>query len=325
MFSISVVEGDILNRNCDLLVLKHADAFAGIDMLVAKKIDFNSAVPAGEVRLVAGKGTSAMLIAFVGVGPLEDFDYPKIRNFGRRAIEIASEQIQAVERVCMPIHGPGYGLDEAEAFSSLVAGIVDAAADKGTSKNIKAVEIVEFDPARAQRCQAILDRLVKSPEAFDGPATKSAQDLLSARQALEGFGPASKSKVRLFVAMPFNKTYSDEWDIAIPEAANPLQMLCERIDRSAFTGDITAEIKRRIEECDGLIALLNDANPNVFLEVGYAWAKGKPTLLLAKVGQELPFDVRGERCIFYESIRDLREKLRSELAQLQSNDVFRRV
>ena len=43
------------------------------------------------------------------------------------------------------------------------------------------------------------------------------------------------------------------------------------------------------------------SRPNVFYELGYAHALGKPTILLAERGRELPFDIRGYRCIFYDN------------------------
>jgi nucleoside 2-deoxyribosyltransferase len=60
----------------------------------------------------------------------------------------------------------------------------------------------------------------------------------------------------------------------------------------------------------------------VFLELGFAWAKDKPTILIAKEGGQLPFDVRGQRCIMYSSIADLRKKLTNELANLKKSGVF---
>jgi hypothetical protein len=322
MFSIAVREGDILSLPCDLLVLKHADGFYGVDLKIAELIGFNGTVPEGKVRVVPGRNAEARRIAFVGVGPLVDFEYRKIRDFGRQAIGIAAKEREPARRICMPIHGPGYGLDEAEAFSSLIAGIIDATTDERASRNIEAVEIVEHNPTRVRRFKRILDTLTKKPpKRFDVRSEVIGQNLLFAQ--LKSFGTESESKIRLFVAMPFKDEFNDEWEIAIQEAVNSLQMLCERIDKSAFTGDISTEIKRRIEQYDGLIALLNGANPNVFLEIGYAWAREKPTVLLAKEGQELPFDVRGQRCIYYKSIADLRTKLKTELGQLQSSGVFR--
>ena len=93
MFSVSVYEGDILNRPCDLLILKHADGFYGVDEKIAKLSGFGGNVPDGKARLVPGRRTEARQIAFLGVGPLVNFDYPKIREFGRRAIEIAAHAL----------------------------------------------------------------------------------------------------------------------------------------------------------------------------------------------------------------------------------------
>lgn len=318
MFSLSVHEGDILQRACDLLVLKHADGFYGVDELVADRIGFDTSVKDGSVSVVSGSSkhgsTLAKQIAFIGVGSLENFSYAKIRRFGRRAIEIASRREISAGRICLTAHGTGIGLDEVEAFSSLVAGIYEARAKSNSVK----VEIIEHRPERARRFKKILGKLVRGQ---DGPKSRAINEV-SLPPPLQSAGVNSDQKTKLFVAMPFKEEFNDEWEISIQEAANSLGMLCERIDKSAFVGDISSEIKRRIEQYDGLVALLNGANPNVFLEIGYAWAKGKPTLLLAKQGQELPFDVKGQRCLFYTSIADLRKKISAELSQLQSNGVF---
>jgi len=64
---------------------------------------------------------------------------------------------------------------------------------------------------------------------------------------------------------------------------------------------------------------LTTANPNVFLEVGYAWGKGRPTILLVRDHDELPFDVRGQRCLVYGKIRELEEALAKELKGLRGS------
>jgi len=73
---------------------------------------------------------------------------------------------------------------------------------------------------------------------------------------------------------------------------------------------------------NGVLALLNDANPNVFLEIGFAWGTGKPTILMTKKGTALPFDVQGQKCIQYTSIANLRSLLTAELTSLKSQGVF---
>lgn len=123
--------------------------------------------------------------------------------------------------------------------------------------------------------------------------------------------------------MPFKTDFSDEWEIAIQEACQKAEIICERIDTQAYVGDILTIIKDRISKYHGVIALLNESNPNVFLEVGFAWAKEKPTILLLKSGLDLPFDIRGQRCIMYKSIAELRKLLESELVSLKSEGVFK--
>jgi hypothetical protein len=66
------------------------------------------------------------------------------------------------------------------------------------------------------------------------------------------------------------------------------------------------------------VADLTDANPNVYLEVGYAWGRGVNTVLIVADGDELKFDVRTQRCLAFRSIRHLQELLTSELKSLQA-------
>jgi nucleoside 2-deoxyribosyltransferase len=122
--------------------------------------------------------------------------------------------------------------------------------------------------------------------------------------------------------MPFRDEFADEFEIAFMEASDSNGFLCERADLSAFTGDILDWVRNRIETCSAMIALMNTANPNVFLEIGYAWAKGVPTILIVKKGEAPPFNVKGQRFIEYERIGDLRRKLTAEIASLKQQGVL---
>jgi hypothetical protein len=117
--------------------------------------------------------------------------------------------------------------------------------------------------------------------------------------------------------MPFDEALDDVFHYGIQAPVNAAGYLCERADLTAFTGDILARIKARIETAALVIAELSGANPNVFLEVGYAWGKERPTILLVQDTQKLPFDVRGQRCLVYKRIRDLEEALGQELQGLK--------
>jgi hypothetical protein len=75
-------------------------------------------------------------------------------------------------------------------------------------------------------------------------------------------------------------------------------------------------VKDKISSSRLVIADLTGANPNVYLEIGFAWGIGKPTILLAKSNTELKFNVHGQKCLLYNSIKDLETKLGSEIRVL---------
>ena len=122
--------------------------------------------------------------------------------------------------------------------------------------------------------------------------------------------------------MPFNQEMEDRYYYGIQRAADVNGFSCKRIDKDYFTGDILQQIKIGIDTSSALIADLTDANPNVYLEIGYAWGKEKPTILLLEEAKELYFDVRGHRCLIYTSIRHLEELLTKELEKLKTKGII---
>jgi hypothetical protein len=116
--------------------------------------------------------------------------------------------------------------------------------------------------------------------------------------------------------MPFSQDFEDRFHYAIEPAVHSSGLLCERIDEQAFTGSIPERIKERIRSATLVVADLTDANPNVYLEVGFAWGAKVPTVLLCHDGSDLKFDVQSERCISYSTIRHLERRLTDELRRL---------
>jgi hypothetical protein len=332
MVDISLVNGDILKRGCDLLILKHADNFHGVDAIAADRLGFSKAVPINHSAIVPGAKVKATQVLFLGVGPLGGFRYPQIREFGTRSLELAHQKAPHAQKICMPIHGPGYGLDEGEAFLSLVAGLTDAIDAGKCSPELQKIEIVENYDVRAKRLRHLLNELLRPNTAMishhdvtiEMPSRKQgrARQNKGLREELAQYGTASEKKIRIFVAMPFKEDYTDEYDIAITEATQYANIVCERLDKQAYVGDVVEQIRKQIEASNGLVALLNDANPNVYLEIGYAWAREKPMVLIARKDQQLPFDLRGQKYIIYNNISDLRTKLKAELKSLNDNGVL---
>jgi len=117
--------------------------------------------------------------------------------------------------------------------------------------------------------------------------------------------------------MPFNGDYEDHYDYAILPSVRSRGLLCERVDQQRFTGDVIEYMKDRISSAAILLAEVSSRNPNVYLEIGYAWGRGIPTVLLCSDNcEDLAFDIRGQRIIRYGRIRDLEAKLNAELGGL---------
>ena len=82
--------------------------------------------------------------------------------------------------------------------------------------------------------------------------------------------------------MPFGRAFEDTFRFGIQSPVRKVGFLCERIDQETFTGDILERIKQKIETASIVIGELTGNNANVYLEIGYAWGKGRPTILVTK-------------------------------------------
>lgn len=118
---------------------------------------------------------------------------------------------------------------------------------------------------------------------------------------------------RIFVIMPFSEEMLDVFIFGIRWAANELHVVAERADSLEHNGEIINEIRNAIKEYDVVIADTSGANANVCYEVGYAHALDKPTILICRKGEKLPFDLQGTNHLIYANILSLREPLKDKL------------
>lgn len=318
---IRMVIGDVLSYGADVLVLKHAQGLYGADRAVYERLA--SVRPAiqlpdpGQRLLVDTQDKlRAAFVLFIGVEPLLDFGYEQIREFGRRAILALAEENLNFKRITVTVHGPGYGLDETEAFKSELAGIVEAITAGDFPGTLESVTFVERDVGRSRRLTGVLSELIPNGcleiagRGPMGPLDRAAQ------HSLRTAGYASASKPRVFIAMSFAPEMDDVFHYGLQGAVNAAGLLAERADLTSFTGDVMNWVKTRISTATLVIADVSSSNPNVYLEVGYAWGRNVPTVLVARSALDLKFDVQGQRCIFYSSIKELEEKLTRELKGL---------
>ena len=305
--SIEVVNGDVLTTTCDVLILGRT-GFYGADLAVAHALNLRSSWvelgPCQRLLVPTRESFPARRSSLCGVGELWDFGYTEIRSFAAQAMEALATTDAERETLAMTMHGVGYGLDEREAFTAQVAGLLEHLTSATSSDVPQRILIVERDARRSQRLRTLLRQLLLE-SGFNRPRTLTG----GTRASLPDAGVRSDQKKHVFVAMPYDDEMEDIYEFGVREPLNQAGCLCERCDHDIFTGDILERIKSRIATASLVVADVTGSNPNVYLEVGYAWGKETPTLLVAREGEELKFDVKTHKCIYYKNISHLRKQL----------------
>jgi hypothetical protein len=320
--AIRVLQGDALDVETDVLALKYAQALYGADYAAAYRLaekgqDILTSLPApDEYLLVDSNGAiGARHALFVGTSKPDHLDYEQLRQLAAKTLETLGDQTIPVQHVAVTVHGVGFGLDEAEAFRSQIAGFLDAIQRNKQPRDLQSITVVEHNGRRAEHFADILREDVP-----DGVLKPMAEEVVTrSSPPLTSAGLPSISKLRVFVAMPFREDMEDVFHYGIRNAVNAMGYLCERADLTVFTGDVLQWVKDRISTSELVIADLSGANPNVYLEIGFAWGCNRPTLLVLREPEEPTFNARGHRYLTYRSIKDLEAKLVAELQGLQAS------
>lgn len=335
-FSIDVNTMDVLDFPADVLVIGDWRKKAYSRFRVLEKLGEMPARTLGQddFLVLDTRGQYAMPRVLV-VGPTErrTDSYSLIREMAADLLRQLQQSGLEAEHISMTLRGVNSGLDEYEVFRAILLGLADAYDAGEYPPTLKRISFVEVNALRAQLMEVALQDFLPKQAPLDELVSQAAADL---KQILdvqgqgnilagkESFAPefrkpeADEHTPSVFVAMPFAEQYDDQFYLAIRPAVEAVDHLCIRLDQdeSRFTGDIVDEIKTRIQQASLVIALLDDANPNVYLEVGYAWGVEVPTVLVAHQDQALPFDVRSQRCLLYDRIYRLKDTLTDELKAL---------
>lgn len=326
-FVVEVVEGDALSFPTEVLGVKNSPLSTGLGAQVRAYLgDDADMLPAvSEYRVwPAPPGTNAEYILMVGAPAAGKLRYPQLRDLGRRFVAALWELKLAVQHLTTTVHGirTGLGLDETEAFRSLLLGMADAYEAGEYPPTLKRITFIERDPNRVRVFRDALNAFLPADVVIDAPRDMADTGTMAHMAGRDSFEPAyrkpeaDESTPHVFVAMPFRDDYDDQYYLAIQPTVRESGLLCERMDLDSFTGDIVDRMLARIRSARLLVALLDGGNPNVYLEVGYAWGVGTPTVLVAHEGESLPFDVRGHRVLLYDKIYRLKHMLAAELQRL---------
>ena len=121
-----------------------------------------------------------------------------------------------------------------------------------------------------------------------------------------------------FVAMPMDRTDPSLDDVldAVKEASRRCRIQAERVDDPQTNERITDRILESIDRAKFVIADLTNAKPNVYYEAGYAHARGKTPIYIAREETQLEFDLRDYPVIFFSSLKQLKDDLEKRLRGL---------
>lgn len=314
----SLVCSDVRERSADVLVLKYAQGHYGVSRVVSDLLE-DAGVSEAEMRpdeddwaWVDGR----MVLKFghvlwMGVPELHDFGYDEIKKFSEDSLAVLQER--DVRSVVYTMHGAGYGLDEKAAVFSQMSGMLEALKSGNFPHALQEVYLVESHYNRFKIIRELLDDFFGKYKVESGvyhlPVCQT-EDFPEDR-------PDDLKQAHVFVAMPFDQEMSDVFYYGIQAPIHRHELLCERVDQDVFIGDILERIKEKIKSSLLVVADISGMNPNVYLEIGYAWGLQKPVVLVMREGGQMKFDVQGQRCVMYTTIRDLEEKLFEVLAGLK--------
>jgi hypothetical protein len=104
-----------------------------------------------------------------------------------------------------------------------------------------------------------------------------------------------------FVMMPFSPPHGNYYSLIFEPAIRKAGLKPVRADNEIFgTGKIMEQIWTGINSAIVLAAELTTKNPNVFYELGLAHALKKPVVLVSSNENDVPFDLKHIRVIYYD-------------------------
>lgn len=185
---------------------------------------------------------------------------------------------------------------------------------------------VEFE-LQIKVAGSTIELFINGIRAVTGQANVSRHQL---EIALQGQGRITVQDIRLttetpkvFVVMQFSNEFTAMYEDVIKKVCLEFGYEVIRGDDVYTTSMIIEDINRQIQTASLIVADITPNNPNVYYEVGYAHALGKPTILLSDRSRDkLPFDVSGFRVLFYDNTiggkSKVEEALRKHLVALNA-------
>jgi hypothetical protein len=127
----------------------------------------------------------------------------------------------------------------------------------------------------------------------------------------------SSGPKRIFVTLPSKRReFDDVYIYGIRAVAEKLGLVAERADDMQNLENIQEEIQYRLRSYELVVADTTYWDISVMYNIGYAHGAKTKTLIINRADERVPMDLIAVRCIIYETVDDLREKLEEKLAQV---------
>lgn len=118
-----------------------------------------------------------------------------------------------------------------------------------------------------------------------------------------------------FVLMPFEEALTAVYEHGIKPQIESMGMQCKRADEIYSAQSILSDIWGSIQSAELVIADLTGRNPNVMYELGLCHALWKRVILLSQNKDDVPFDLRAWRVIWYDFSFPGAARLKEELGR----------
>lgn len=127
-----------------------------------------------------------------------------------------------------------------------------------------------------------------------------------------------------FVLMPFDEALTAVYEHGIKPLVESMGMTCRRADELYSAQGILGDIWDSIQLAEIVIADLTNKNPNVMYELGLCHSLWKRVILLAQNRDDVPFDLRAWRVLWYDfsfpGAARLKDELKRAIEAMQSED-----
>jgi hypothetical protein len=116
-----------------------------------------------------------------------------------------------------------------------------------------------------------------------------------------GIPDSNADGANVFLLSPFTDEMTALYEHTIkPAVEDDCGLTCARADDFFTTHAVMRDVWEGIYASRFVVADCTGKNPNVFYEIGLAHAIGKPTILLTRDIQDMPFDLKHIRTIVYD-------------------------